>query len=186
MVLLYRRAGALTAKNGGFRPGQSLESVLADAIPRPQSLPRARHTPTKVAPLYDRVDLSSKSLSELELMASEAKINARDLEDAMDSRNPKPELIQLLMQKSELHQMHRASQLEQRGRDGGGGDDGGGAASKKALQAKKLSELSAMARDAKLDAREIEGAMDKPDPKVPHDAHHSYSVYYIDEVLTDG
>jgi hypothetical protein len=37
MALLYRRAGRLTAKNGGFRPGQMVDNTTTAASPSPDS-----------------------------------------------------------------------------------------------------------------------------------------------------
>jgi DNA-binding phage protein len=93
---------------------------------------------------FTKRDLEDKRVSELEDIAKDAGVDKRELEKALDGRNAKEDVFEMILAAS----------------DGGGGEGGGSKHSKRDLEDKRVSELEDIAKDAGVDKRELDKAMD--------------------------
>ena len=98
-----------------------------------------------------RRELESKRLSELSAMAREVGLDDRSIERAMDDLDPKSSLIDQIMS------------APPKGAAGGGTT--ATTVDRRQFEGKRLSELATMAKDAGLDPRKVDAAMDAPNPK---------------------
>ena len=88
-------------------------------------------------------------------MAKDAGLDSRKVDEAMDARDAKEAIIDLLC----------GGQSDGGSMDAGGSRGGGGGLSKRDLEDKRTSELETMAQDAGVERHELDRAMDSRNPK---------------------